>query len=71
MRLLIIQLNKKKREYKKSCQRIPEKQSPCQKEHKAYHRTRTDTVVFHLKLTLSINIQKYMFVSLCYTGQGN
>ena len=24
MRLLIIQLNKKKREYKKSCQRIPE-----------------------------------------------
>ena len=65
MRLLIIQLNKKKREYKKSCQRIPELTRSMSK------RTRADTVVFHLKLTLSINIQKYMFVSLCYTGQGN
>ena len=61
-------MNKKKREYKKESQN---QQGPCQKEQRVYHRIRTDTVVFHLKLTLSINIQKYMLVSLCYTGQGN
>ena len=62
----------KRRENMKSLVKESQNQkAPCQKEHGEYLRPRTDSVIFHLKSTLSINIHKYIFVSLCYTGQGN